>query len=509
MNASKVVTKTSKQNQRKKLRRYAEFRKQAVMTTNERITSNNEDIDTLVPEIFYQPEKTGLGADFTLPYQAYFTFIRWVVIDKLLLSPLARREITRRHRNQPKTRKMTTEEIRNYILLEWISEDFLPSDLKPSNLRHSSIYTDPRFTFQEKFLEKRCQRLVVREMLNQKLLPPNSVKPGTFTLNLNTLSSDYLNIVSDVIQKNLYEGEFNDNKKSLPPQSIQQILTSSEIPTNFMELLESEVFNRTSLDTEYPTLQKNPLALVESPMEKLLWKNFALWGCFVIAQDKSLERYIHETFLRHPSDKLYIAKESTTTVARGTNLKGYQHIFNPQCIVNTFGETIVDLFNFYNQIVIENVRMVVDQYYQHTLTHPSHQSKQFAKDLIEHFGSFADSNNLPYTTANTASSHCEEHQKCVRNLLQGLQPISGAVNKYLKTTYPILYSKMEKLDLGSNFGSLFADYDLDWDSNEDEPLPKYLPPTLGSGDEVKLKNHRRMNVDLERARKGLPARYKK
>jgi hypothetical protein len=51
------------------------------------------------------------------------------------------------------------------------------------------------------------------------------------------------------------------------------------------------------------------------------------------------------------------------------------------------------------------------------------------------------------------------------------------------------------------FGSLFADYDLDWDnnSNEDEPLPKYLPPILGSGDnDVKLKNHRRMNIGMYR-----------
>ncbi|CAG8609428.1 10715_t:CDS:2 [Acaulospora morrowiae] len=502
---------------------------------------------------------------------------------------------------------MTIEDIQKYITLEWVSEDFLSGDLKPSNLQQSSVYTDPLFTFQEKFLEKRWQRLVVRELLNEKLLPQNS---------------------------KLYEGNFNGNKKSLPPQSIQPIPTSSEIPTNFMELLESEVFNHTSLDH---ASHNNPSALVESS-DKLLWKNFALWGCFVIgpnfiqqlrrhcrhlwfrvnliyrhveSQDKSLERYIHETFLRHPRDKLYIAKESTMIVARGINLKNYQHIFNPQCFVNTFGETIVDLFDFYNKIAVEDVRIAVDQYYQHTLAHPSHQSKQFAKDLIEHFGGFADSNNLPYTTANTASSHCEEHQECVQDLIQGLQPISKAVNKYIEATYPALYSKMKKLDLGPNvpksfgvfptvavnfnvicqfhrdlkdhrntlcvvcplgkfeggeltfpelkliihakqgqavafrsnilvhgnlpviagvrhsvvfyihntiikqkrkFGSLFADYDLGWDnnSNEDEPLPKYLPPTLGSGDnEVKPKNHRRTNIDLERARKGLPARYKK
>ena len=74
----------------------------------------------------------------------------------------------------------------------------------------------------------------------------------------------------------------------------------------------------------------------------------------------------------------------------------------------------------------------MDQYYQHTLSVKSHQSKQFKKDLIEHFGEFADSNNMPYTTANTTSSHCKEHQECVQNLIQGLQPISGSVNKHLK-----------------------------------------------------------------------------
>jgi hypothetical protein len=107
-------------------------------------------------------------------------------------------------------------------------------------------------------------------------------------------------------------------------------------------------------------------------------------------------------------------------------------------------------------MAVENARIVVDQYYQHTLTHTSHQLKQFKDDLIEHFGGFADSNNLPYTTANTTSSHCKEHQKCVQDLIQGLQPISGSVNKYLETTYPVYYSKLKKLDLGPNVPKSFG-----------------------------------------------------
>ncbi|CAG8816333.1 9663_t:CDS:2, partial [Gigaspora rosea] len=47
-----------------------------------------------------------------------------------------------------------------------------------------------------------------------------------------------------------------------------------------------------------------------------------------------------------------------------------------------------------------------------------------------HFGAFTGNNNEPYTTANTASNHCSEHQKC--------------------KTYPALYTKMAKLNLGPN-----------------------------------------------------------
>ena len=63
---------------------------------------------------------------------------------------------------------------------------------------------------------------------------------------------------------------------------------------------------------------------------------------------------------------------------------------------------------------------------------------------------------MPYTTANTTSSHCKEHQECVQNLIQGLQPISGSVNKHLETTYPVYYSKMKKLDLGPNAPKSFG-----------------------------------------------------
>ncbi|CAG8510214.1 19556_t:CDS:2, partial [Gigaspora rosea] len=59
------------------------------------------------------------------------------------------------------------------------------------------------------------------------------------------------------------------------------------------------------------------------------------------------------------------------------------------------------------------------------------------------------------------------------------------------------------------FGSLFADFKLDWGSNneEAESSQKYTSPKLGS-QKPKPKNHRHSQIDLEFAKKGLPAKYK-
>ena len=96
---------------------------------------------------------------------------------------------------------MTEKETKQYILSQWISEDFLASDLISNNHQQPITYINPRFTFFEKFLEKRRQRLVVKELINQKVLPLNCVKPNTFTLDFIALSAHHLDIISDVIQK--------------------------------------------------------------------------------------------------------------------------------------------------------------------------------------------------------------------------------------------------------------------------------------------------------------------
>ena len=367
---------------------------------------------------------------------------------------------------------MTEKETKQYILSQWISDDFLASDLISNNHQQPIVYINPQFTFLEKFLEKREQRLIIKELLNQKVLPQNCVKPNTFTLDFNALSTHNLDINFNVIEKILYKSsnsDVNDKKKTLSPQTTQPIPTSFEFPEKFMDLLKSEVFNHDNSS--------------ESKL-KSLWQDFAKWACFKIgkdylkhfrhhcnllwsqtqciyqyvnAEDKLLQgNNIHETFLRNPKDKLYIANETTKEIISGINLKGYYHIFDPQCFKNSLGETIIDFFDINNPMAVEDAKIVVDQYYQHTLANTSHQSTQFKNDLIEHFGGFADNNNLPYTTANTTSSHCKKHQECVKDLIQGIQPISGAVNKYIEITYPVYYSKNKKLDLGPNVPKSFG-----------------------------------------------------
>ncbi|CAG8711801.1 6172_t:CDS:2, partial [Gigaspora rosea] len=87
-------------------------------------------------------------------------------------------------------------EAREYIHTRWISEDFFSSDIKSTKISQPYTLIDPKFTFVKKFLERRQQRLI-------------------------TLS--------------------------LPPQIIQPTpIDYSEIPIQYMTLLESEIFNEGS-----------------------------------------------------------------------------------------------------------------------------------------------------------------------------------------------------------------------------------------------------------------------
>ncbi|CAG8485157.1 2404_t:CDS:2 [Acaulospora colombiana] len=474
----------------------------------------------------------------------------------------------KKHKTQLETRLSTEDQSREYIRSLWISEDFLATDLKSTNIYQPTNIISPKFTFLEKFLEKRSQRQIVRKLVNQSLLTPDTVKHNTYTLNFGALSISQLDILSDAIYGELYKNGVSE--KSLLPQSSQSISTTFVIPVDFMHLLETEIFgNNNSADSTSTIFGDASSADLE---RKKIWGDFALKHGYEYeeAQNKPLEDHnIREVFQQNPKDKLYIAHETTKKVAHGIDLECYLHIFNPRCFKNAFGETVVDFFDLANPLVAKNAQIVINHYYNHTLNHPSHQSKQFAKNMIEHFCGFTDSNNVPYTTANTASSHFREHLtskmknlnlgpnvpksfgafptvginyntisqfhrdlKDHRNTLCVVCPLGifeGGELTFPELKLSIHAKEGHGIAFRSNLlihgnlpiitGTRHSVLDMnrgddsrsgDTNASKDESPPKYSPPKLCPENyQIKLKNSRRDNLDLEPPRNGQPAQYKK
>ncbi|CAG8819696.1 22696_t:CDS:1, partial [Gigaspora rosea] len=248
------------------------------------------------------------------------------------------------HKTQSETRQSTKDEAREYIRTRWISEDFFSSYLKSAKTSQPYTLINPKFTFIKKFLERRQQRLI-------------------------TLS--------------------------LPSQTIQSTpIDNSEIPIHYITLLESEIFNKGSSNSTS-----------EQWKEFGLWANFSkvpnfnkrfrlhcrhLWSNVIHAHKEAQKKIqgeynISETFSRSSKNKLDKANEITKNIAIGNKFEGYYHVFEPQCFKNSFGETVVDFFVLRNLKVIEDSRMIVSQYYNHNLDNKKHQSKEFKKELVEHF----------------------------------------------------------------------------------------------------------------------------
>ncbi|CAG8802899.1 15235_t:CDS:2, partial [Gigaspora margarita] len=164
---------------------------------------------------------------------------------------------------------------------------------------------------------------------------------------------------------------------SLPTQTIQPIPTNDfEIPTQYMALLKSEIFsNNSSLNSSL-----------------VVWREFGLWAYFLKIPDfnKCFHYYCRRLWSK--------------------------------CFRNSFDKVVVNFFDLVKPTGEEDAIAVVDKYYSHNLNKDNklYKSKEFKKELVEHFGAFTDNNNEPYTTANTASNYCSEHQKCVRELISAL-----------------------------------------------------------------------------------------
>ncbi|CAG8483922.1 34561_t:CDS:2 [Gigaspora margarita] len=123
------------------------------------------------------------------------------------------------------------------------SKDESSSDLKSTNKSQSTVLIDPKVTFFEKFAEKRWQRQVTKILLEQGLLLSDAVNPNTFTLKYDSLS----NINLENIWNELYKDDMSTESEKLLPlqttQTIHPILNNFQIPAEFINLLESEIFD--------------------------------------------------------------------------------------------------------------------------------------------------------------------------------------------------------------------------------------------------------------------------
>ena len=129
-------------------------------------------------------------------------------------------------------------------------------------------------------------------------------------------------------------------------------------------------------------------------------------------------------------------------------IAGFRRIVDPECIVDMDGQTLVHLEQLENQTAVMKATDAINSYYLHTLEHPSHRSKGFWENFIEHFGAYTLYNTLPYTSSDTASLHNTDHQVCVDSLLRDLSPLSNCINNFIQENYGDLYEKLSRLTWG-------------------------------------------------------------
>ena len=81
---------------------------------------------------------------------------------------------------------------KKYILTKWTSENFLLNDLKSVNSINYNIIINKKFTFVERFLQKRKLRYIVFKLINDNLLLCSILKSGIYLLDFKKLfNSDY------------------------------------------------------------------------------------------------------------------------------------------------------------------------------------------------------------------------------------------------------------------------------------------------------------------------------
>ncbi|RHZ77632.1 hypothetical protein Glove_174g3 [Diversispora epigaea] len=181
------------------------------------------------------------------------------------------------------------------------------------------------------------------------------------------------------------------------------------------------------------------------------WNSFRSWFNF---NNHHIEDGIIkiEDNLTVPELKLKNSAKSKYRLTRQDNqlVKSAHCFVKPGCIVDQNDRTLIHLENIDDQNALIQATDAVNKYHSHLMSDKAHKSKDFCKNSVEHFGAYRRFTSLPYTSANTASSHNLNHRSCVDNLLNSLVPLSNYVNKFIQDYYGNMYLKLRNLSWDTN-----------------------------------------------------------
>ncbi|RHZ48043.1 hypothetical protein Glove_562g3 [Diversispora epigaea] len=217
-----------------------------------------------------------------------------------------------------------------------------------------------------------------------------------------------------------------------------------DIRPDFLTLIDDEI------------IKGNHISKVKYRTDNLnehLWLSLGLW----LRMKEPLTRREVRQHLRRIWKKLKHAMELRNNIESqdASTTPGSVHFLNKiterisqKTNQNVSLTPLIHLEELNNPNAITKVTNAINNYYFHTLNHPSHRSNNFWENFIEHFGVYTRNNLLPFTNSNTASSYNVEHQECVNILLQNLDPLSICINEFVREYYGGLYEKLRNLTWG-------------------------------------------------------------
>ncbi|RHZ72728.1 hypothetical protein Glove_239g14 [Diversispora epigaea] len=314
------------------------------------------------------------------------------------------------HRTQWATRELNTSDKIYYIEKKWKSVSLSPLDCVASNVNKISkkIYT---------------RELLIEILIREAKIVNNEIP---------YLPSKFLPLINEIDHNKEIEFQTNDLKNK-----------------SWIDL-------GRWLGIEEPVTRRNTRRYFRSKWMKL---KHAIDSQNNISQNISTAEYISQM----EKTKLIISARNDCYLLKGCYIK------KSTCITDINGRTLIH-FDQLDSTAITAITQAtegINNYYFHTLKNPSHRSKEFWKNFIEHFGVYTRNNLLPFTSSNTASMHNCEHQECVNNLLSSLNPLSICINKFVQEHYKGLYEKLYVLpksqiiwDLGRQNAQITSIWDL-------------------------------------------------